>query len=64
VLAAPQPYDAEGLARCLYTRLRDADRAGADTLLVVPPPGERGLGPAVLDRLARAQAAGSPSPAE
>jgi L-threonylcarbamoyladenylate synthase len=47
------PVDADDFARNLYARLRDADRAGLDVLLVVPPPAE-GLGIAVVDRLRRA----------
>ena len=41
----------EEAARTLYRRLREADEAGADVLLAVPPPPE-GLGLAVADRLA------------
>jgi len=44
---------AEDYARVLYDRLRQADRLGADDLLVVPPP-PGGLGDAVRDRLRRA----------
>jgi L-threonylcarbamoyladenylate synthase len=47
--------DVEQFARILYARLRDADRAGIDVLLVVPPPAE-GLGVAIADRLRRASA--------
>ena len=45
-------------ARVLYDRLRQADRLGADYLLVVPPP-PGGLGDAIRDRLRRAA---SPTP--
>lgn len=43
-------------ARCLYDRLREADRRGLDVLLAVPPP-PSGLGAAVADRLRRAAGA-------
>lgn len=43
----------EAYAAALYDRLREADRLGLDTLVVVPPPTE-GIGIAVRDRLARA----------
>jgi L-threonylcarbamoyladenylate synthase len=46
----PQAY-----AKCLYQRLREADRRGLDVLLAVPPP-EQGIGAAVADRLRRAAA--------
>jgi len=49
--------DAEGYARHLYQRLRDADAAGADVVLAVPP-APAGAGLAVRDRLQRAAAAG------
>jgi hypothetical protein len=42
----------------LYDRLRQADRLGADVLLVVPP-SAAGVGAAVRDRLRRAAASGS-----
>jgi L-threonylcarbamoyladenylate synthase len=45
----------EEYARTLYRRLRDADEAGADVLLAVPPP-PSGLGLAIADRLRRAAA--------
>ncbi len=48
----------DDFARVLYDRLRQADRLGADVLLVVPPP-PAGVGAAVRDRLRRA-AASSP----
>ena len=49
------PADATGYGARLYATLRDADRAGLDHLLVVPP--ERGdLLDAVVDRLAKAAA--------
>lgn len=56
--ALPPAGGADAYARCLYDRLRDADRRGLDVLLSVPPP-EGGLGTAVADRLRRA-AAGAP----
>jgi L-threonylcarbamoyladenylate synthase len=46
---------ADDFARVLYDRLRQADRLGADVLLVVPPPAG-GVGAAVRDRLRRAAA--------
>ena len=49
------PRDAQDYARVLYARLRDADRAGLDVLLAVPP-SEAGIGAAVYDRLRRAAA--------
>lgn len=45
----------EELARQLYRHLRDADVAGADVIVVVPPRPE-GLGAAVVDRLRKAAA--------
>lgn len=45
--------DAESYARRLYALLREADRAGADTVVAVPPPAV-GIGVAVRDRLERA----------
>ncbi|MEW5740353.1 MAG: L-threonylcarbamoyladenylate synthase [Myxococcota bacterium] len=48
------PEDAEGFARVLYARLREADQLG-EVILAVPPP-ESGLGLAVRDRLSRAAA--------
>jgi L-threonylcarbamoyladenylate synthase len=53
--AAGGPTD---YARCLYSRLREADTRRLDVLLAVPPPAE-GLGAAVVDRLQRAAAPGS-----
>jgi L-threonylcarbamoyladenylate synthase len=49
------PVDVDDYARSLYARLRDADRRGADVILVVPPE-PTGIGEAVLDRLRRAAA--------
>jgi len=46
------PRDAQDYARVLYERLREADRAGLDVLLAVPPPDD-GIGAAVADRLRR-----------
>lgn len=48
------PDDAEGFARVLYAKLREADSLG-DLILAVPP-SESGLGLAVRDRLQRASA--------
>lgn len=48
------PEDADGFARVLYAKLREADGLG-DLILAVPP-SESGLGLAVLDRLKRAAA--------
>jgi L-threonylcarbamoyladenylate synthase len=53
--AAGGPAD---YARCLYSRLREADTRGLEVLLAVPPPAG-GLGAAVADRLQRAAGAGS-----
>lgn len=49
------PEDAEGLARVLYAKLREADTEGFDLLVVQLPP-EDGMGLAVQDRLKRAAA--------
>lgn len=49
------PDDAEGLARVLYAKLREADTEGFDLLVVQLPP-EDGMGLAVQDRLKRAAA--------
>lgn len=49
--------DADGFARVLYDRLRQADRLGCTAVVVVAPPAT-GVGVAVRDRLRRA-AAGS-----
>jgi len=49
----------EDFAHDLYGLLRAADAAGADAILVVPPPGE-GIAVAVRDRLSRAARAGAP----
>jgi L-threonylcarbamoyladenylate synthase len=57
VLASPA--DVDEYARVLYTRLREADARGLADLLVIAPP-ETGLGAAVVDRLRRAAASGSP----
>ena len=48
------PEDAEGFARVLYAKLREADELG-DVILAVPPAAS-GLGAAVRDRLKRAAA--------
>lgn len=45
--------DADGYARCLYERLRQADRLGAEVIVAVPPD-PAGSGLAVRDRLERA----------
>ena len=49
----------DDFARVLYDRLRQADRLGADVLLVVAPP-PAGVGAAVRDRLRRAAASAVP----
>ncbi len=53
-LEAPAPYSAETVAPVLYRSLRIADQQALATLVVVAPEGD-GLGPAVRDRLARAE---------
>lgn len=54
------PADASGYGARLYAALREADGAGLDRLLVVPP--ERGeLRDAVIDRLTKAAAPREPS---
>ena len=58
-LPAPEPFTAEAVAPLLYRTLRSADELGLATLVVVAPAGE-GLGPAVRDRLARAETASRP----
>ena len=55
VIRIDVPDDAAGMAQVLYAKLREADEAGAD-LVVVRAPEAAGLGTAVLDRLARAAA--------
>jgi len=50
--------DAEGYARHLYGRLRDADAAGLDVVVAVAPAGD-GIAVAVRDRLRRAATATS-----
>ncbi|MDA0271214.1 MAG: L-threonylcarbamoyladenylate synthase [Chloroflexi bacterium] len=45
--------DAQGYARVLYERFREAERQGLDVLLCVPPEAA-GVGAAVIDRLRRA----------
>lgn len=45
--------DADGYARQLYERLREADRLGAEVIVAVPP-GPEGAGRAVRDRLSKA----------
>jgi len=52
------PRDVDEYARVLYARLREADAAGLDDLVVVPPP-PAGIGAAVADRLRRASATGA-----
>jgi L-threonylcarbamoyladenylate synthase len=58
VVLRPRGRRSEDFARDLYGLLRDADRAGAATIVVVPPAGE-GIAIAVRDRLRRAAAAGA-----
>ena len=53
------PVDIDDFARGLYARLRDADRAGLEVLLVVAPPPD-GVGAAVVDRLVRAAVGSGP----
>jgi L-threonylcarbamoyladenylate synthase len=55
VTVLSSPRDVDDYARVLYARFRDADRAGVDVLLVVPPP-PGGIGDAVRDRIERAAA--------
>ena len=54
--ALPPAGGPQAYAKCLYQRLREADRRGLDVLLAVPPPAT-GIGAAVLDRLRRAASA-------
>lgn len=51
----PMPDSPEGFARELYAALREADAAGAEIALIVPPP-ESGVGIAIADRLRKAAA--------
>lgn len=53
VLAYPLPDDVAGMARELYSALRDLDAAGVDVVIAALPPAA-GLGEAVGDRLRRA----------
>jgi L-threonylcarbamoyladenylate synthase len=53
VVALDPVGDAEGYARHLYERLRDADAAGVEVIVAVPPTGD-GIAVAVRDRLRRA----------
>lgn len=53
-LPAPEPFTAEAVAPLLYRTLRRADELGLATLIVIAPEGD-GLGPAVRDRLTRAE---------
>jgi L-threonylcarbamoyladenylate synthase len=52
VLATPE--SADEYARVLYGRLREADAAGLDVVLAVPPPDDGAMGSVVRDRLTRA----------
>src|SRR3569623_3072289 len=52
-LAYPLPDDVAGMARELYSALRDLDAAGVDVVIAALPPAA-GLGEAVGDRLRRA----------
>jgi L-threonylcarbamoyladenylate synthase len=54
--ALPPAGGPQAYAKCLYQRLREADRRGLDVLLAVPPPAS-GIGAAVVDRLNRAASA-------
>ena len=56
VVVLEPPADTAAYARVVYMRLREADAAGAQVVLVVPPPATDGLGRAVGDRLRRAAA--------
>ena len=58
-LPAPELFTAEAVAPLLYRTLRSADELGLATLVIVAPDGD-GLGPAVRDRLARAETASLP----
>jgi L-threonylcarbamoyladenylate synthase len=58
VIVLNAPGDAGEYARVLYARLREADHAGVDVVLAVPPP-DTGVGAAVADRLRRAAGKGS-----
>lgn len=49
------PVEPAAFARRLYDMLREADQAGAEVILVVPPP-EIGIGVAIWDRLRKAAA--------
>lgn len=51
---------AEDAGRALYASLRAADAAGLDVILVVEPPADDELAPAIADRLSRAAAAHRP----
>ncbi len=53
VLAYPLPDEVAGMARELYSALRDLDAAGVDVVIAALPPAA-GLGEAVGDRLRRA----------
>jgi L-threonylcarbamoyladenylate synthase len=57
VIVLDAPEDVDEYARVLYARLREADGAGADVVLAVPPP-DIGVGAAVVDRLRRASGRG------
>jgi L-threonylcarbamoyladenylate synthase len=52
-LAYPLPDEVDGMARELYSALRDLDAAGVDVVVAALPPAA-GLGEAVGDRLRRA----------
>lgn len=55
VTVLPQPHDVDDFARVLYARLREADAARIEILVVVLPPAG-GIGDAIRDRLRRAAA--------
>jgi len=60
----PMPTDARAYASALYAAMREADRLGADCILIVRPeaagtPEERSVWNAVVDRLTRAATPGS-----
>ena len=54
VVRLAAPIDAANYAAALYAALREADALELDTIVAVPPTGETGLEPAILDRLTRA----------
>jgi len=53
-VAIPMDPDAEGYARMLYARLREAEATGLARIVIEEPAGREGVWLAVLDRLRRA----------